>query len=315
MSKAAPHAGRGRAAPAGAATGRRHGPLPCPQAAALPRPPPPESTQRSPAPHAAASPDADLDPPFLKDDGSPVTLADARAVEAEEARMHGGHVPKGGFASAVQARGTGCGPAPWRATSAPLRWFRGACSAPAAARRPLAALLVQCCLQLACPLPRSCCRAAEGGAGQRGGGVHGPAHPAGELCRRAADGPGCGWALAASEGLAGHGMSRDGNGPTSAPLPWCCAPPIPLPLHAGRGAAQPAGGSGGGGGGARAAGAHAQGRPGQQDDGGPGRGGAASGQAPDPCAIPPLGCLCMQAYTRTTCPPPRRAPPPRRTWR
>lgn len=45
-----------------------------------------------------------LDPPFLKDDGSPVTAADAAAVEAAEARAHGGHAPKGGLASAAQVR-------------------------------------------------------------------------------------------------------------------------------------------------------------------------------------------------------------------
>ena len=45
---------------------------------------------------------AGLDPPFLKDDGSPVTPADAAAVESAEARARGGHVPKGGFAAAVQ---------------------------------------------------------------------------------------------------------------------------------------------------------------------------------------------------------------------
>jgi hypothetical protein len=55
-------------------------------------------------PPSAPTPSADqlLDPPFLKDDGSPVTQADVRAVESAEARAHGGHVPKGGFTAAVQ---------------------------------------------------------------------------------------------------------------------------------------------------------------------------------------------------------------------
>ncbi len=45
---------------------------------------------------------AGLDPPFLKDDGNPVTVGDAAAIEAAEAKAHGGRVPKGGFASAAQ---------------------------------------------------------------------------------------------------------------------------------------------------------------------------------------------------------------------
>ncbi|KAL4434098.1 hypothetical protein ABPG75_000539 [Micractinium tetrahymenae] len=51
---------------------------------------------------AAEPPPAGLDPPFLKDDGSPVTPADAAVVQAAEAKAHGGHISKGGFAAAVQ---------------------------------------------------------------------------------------------------------------------------------------------------------------------------------------------------------------------